>query len=44
MLNRNSNLVLWLGVLAVLACSLSAGATTYNFPNSSQTNYIMDTT
>jgi hypothetical protein len=44
MLNRNSNLVLWLGVLAVLALSLPAGATSFNFPTSSITNYTGDVT
>jgi hypothetical protein len=44
MFNRNSNLVLWLGVLAVLALSLPAGATVFEFPNSSLTNELGDVT
>lgn len=44
MLNRNSNTVLWLGVLAVMAFSLSAYGTAYNFPNSSMTNQLGDPT
>jgi hypothetical protein len=44
MSNRKSNPVLWLGVLAVLACSLTAYGTAYNFPNSSIANYTGDVT
>jgi hypothetical protein len=44
MLNRNSKLVLWIGALAVMACSLTAYGTAYNFPNSSLANYTNDPT
>jgi|GEM_PF-6502951 len=44
MSKRRINLALWLAGVLVLACSLSAGATTFNFPNSSMNNSIMDPT